>query len=397
MRKFNILLSVAIVSVGFFAGCKDDDPDDGPSGTEQKIEELALTPQWNNYLVAATSELLDDCISLWAAWNGPEGVPEADLERIGADFFTVHTANIGEGGFAEIIRSAGAQGNLYRSQAAAIRVILEDGCANIANEVGEQKIGGPNGKAKAGDRNAVLEVESWYSWNSITDYSDNIISVRNSYFGSRDGNASFSSISAFVKSRDAELDTKVIAAIDRAYAAIFSEMVTPFRNNLIGEPVDEAIAACLELRDIFDDVYKLLENPEYDFTGVLAGYAGQVVVPTYKDMKDAAWKLHNAALAYRAAPTQAGFGKICEAWRENRIPWERSEAFLFGPADLLGLDPSLDSWPLNQTDILSILEDPSLTSVDRIKNAITDTSVRGFHTIELLLFKDGENRAVPEQ
>ncbi len=393
MRKFNILLSVAIISVGLFTGCKDDDPDDGPSAVEQKIEELALTPQWNNYIEAATSELLNDCISLWAAWNGPTGVIGDDLERIGTDFFTDNVTDIGDGGFAKIIKSAGKP---YTSQADAIRVILEDGCANIANEVGDQKIGGPNGKAIAGDRNAVLEVESWYSWNSITDYADNIVSVRNSYFGSRDGKASANSISAFVKSQNADLDTKVIAAIDKAHTAIKS-MDDPFRNHLTGDPVDNAIAACLELRDVFNDVYKLLEDTDYDFTKTLATYADVVVVPTYKDMKDAAWKLYRAAKAYQASPTQVNFDKICEAWRENRIPWEQSEAFLFGPADLLGLDPSLDSWPLDQTDILSILEDSKLTSATAIKGAISGESVRGFHTIELLLFKDGQNRAVPAQ
>lgn len=38
-----------------------------------------------------------------------------------------------------------------------------------------------------------------------------------------------------------------------------------------------------------------------------------------------------------------------------REPWEKSEAFLFGPVDAMGLDPNMDSWPLDQASIIQIL------------------------------------------
>lgn len=110
-------------------------------------------------------------------------------------------------------------------------------------------------------------------------------------------------------------------------------------------------------------------------------------------MKEDAQALYEAVLAFQADPTnQSKLDKACEAWRATRIPWEQSEAFLFGPAELLNLDPSLDSWPLDQSDISKILNNSSFSSVELIKNAISSESVRGFHTIELLLFKDGRNR-----
>ena len=43
------------------------------------------------------------------------------------------------------------------------------------------------------------------------------------------------------------------------------------------------------------------------------------------------------------------------AWRAVRVPWEQSEAFLFGVADLAQLDPSLDSWPLDKNGIEEII------------------------------------------
>lgn len=58
----------------------------------------------------------------------------------------------------------------------------------------------------------MLQVESWYSWNSITDYSDNIISIKNGYAGRRGAigdPADANSISAYVKSQDADLDARM--------------------------------------------------------------------------------------------------------------------------------------------------------------------------------------------
>jgi hypothetical protein len=61
---------------------------------------------------------------------------------------------------------------------------------------------------------------------------------------------------------------------------------------------------------------------------------------------------------------------------------------------MLGLDPSMDSWPLDQEDIATILQNKNLKTVDEFIGAIGNESVRGFHTLELLLFKDGQNRTV---
>ena len=80
------------------------------------------------------------------------------------------------------MRTASEGNDKFTSGVDAIRTILVDGFANISNEVGSSKIGNPNSLALSGQTNeAVLQVESWYSWNSITDYSDNIISIKNGY------------------------------------------------------------------------------------------------------------------------------------------------------------------------------------------------------------------------
>lgn len=246
------------------------------------------------------------------------------------------------------MRTASEGNDKFTSGVDAIRTILVDGFANISNEVGSSKIGNPNSLALSGQTNeAVLQVESWYSWNSITDYSDNIISIKNGYAGRRGAigdPADANSISAYVKSQDADLDARMTAAIDGAYNAIKS-MQAPFRNNLTGSKVDAAITACSDLTELTEgSLLGLFENAgDYDFTAILTQYADQVVTPTYKDLKEKAWALYNAMVALQADNrNQSKVDAACTAWRTMRVPWEQSEAVLFGPAGEetgLGFDP----------------------------------------------------------
>ena len=82
-----------------------------------------------------------------------------------------------------------------------------------------------------------------------------------------------------------------------------------------------------------------------------------------------------------------------------REPWEESEAFLIGPVDELGLDPNMDSWPLDQNAIVQILNsqkwgDLEWSEGDDDAKVESAQNVRGFHTLEFLLFKDGKPRTV---
>jgi uncharacterized iron-regulated protein len=109
--------------------------------------------------------------------------------------------------------------------------------------------------------------------------------------------------------------------------------------------------------------------------------------------------LYNAVVAFGNNPSNAGFQTICDAWLAAREPWESSEAFLFGPVADFGLDPNMDSWPLDQSKIAQILKSQDFTdlnwkegdSEDKISKA---QDVRGFHTLEYLIFKDGKARTV---
>lgn len=226
-------------------------------GNPKLLTTKALSDNEIQYLITATELLRNDCLKLWAAWNGPDNVSTKDKTVIDAmtDF------DINDHNFGYKFKNAISSDNLkLTTMDDAIDNIIE-GCAGIADEVGAQKIGGPNDLAKGGNIDqAVLEVESWYSWNSIDDYSNNIVSIRNSYFGGigkTSATRSQHSISVFVESKNASLDTEITAAIDKAYNAIYHDMDRPFRTYLTGNKVDAAMEACADLQLSLEKIKRL--------------------------------------------------------------------------------------------------------------------------------------------
>ena len=279
-----------------------------------------------------------------------------------------------------------------------------DGCLDISDEVGTAKIGDPYDLFKSGQtEKALYSVESWYSWHSREDYSNNIRSIRNAYFSTRNGEVAPASLATVIKANNPQLDTQVRNAIDEAVRTI-EAIPHPFRNN-IGDPaVKTAMDACEMLNETLEDLKGYIQrtakvNTDAVLQPVLETYVNDVVLPTYKDLKEKNAALYAAARAFADAPSDRMFENVCEAWLEAREPWETSEAFLFGPVDALGLDPNMDSWPLDQEAIVNILnsgEFDNLTWGDGDDDDAIEAvqSVRGFHTMEFLAFKNGEARTI---
>jgi putative iron-regulated protein len=128
----------------------------------------------------------------------------------------------------------------------------------------------------------------------------------------------------------------------------------------------------------------------FDATTTLNDFANKVVLATYTDLDNKAGELLTAVKALAADTTQANLEQAQAAWKATRQPWEQSEAFLFGPVDTQGLDPALDSWPVNQVDLDAVLAsgDPlTESSIDGLEDTL-----KGFHTVEYLIFRDGNQR-----
>jgi uncharacterized iron-regulated protein len=129
-----------------------------------------------------------------------------------------------------------------------------------------------------------------------------------------------------------------------------------------------------------------------DYSPLLADYSQKVVVATYADLAAKAAGLSAAAAAFAADPSnQAKLDAAASAWVSAREPWEAGEAFLFGPAAFLSLDPSIDSWPVDRGQLDNVLASGSELTPEFVSEGL-GPALRGFHTIEYLLFRNGVPR-----
>ena len=122
---------------------------------------------------------------------------------------------------------------------------------------------------------------------------------------------------------------------------------------------------------------------------MITNLTNDVIVNGYQSLNNKAQAFHLATLTLLNTPTAENLLAAQQAWREVRLPWEQGEAHIFGPVDALSIDPHLDTWPLNTSDLQTLLNNQSGFSADEIKNWNDD--VQGFHTMEYLLFGDGVN------
>lgn len=129
-----------------------------------------------------------------------------------------------------------------------------------------------------------------------------------------------------------------------------------------------------------------------DVSAILTNIADNVIVATYSDLETRAAALAIAVATFTTTPNQENLDAARAAWRETRRPWEMSEGFLFGPVDTKGLDPALDSWPVNTIDLDAVLADNKELTKDYIDGL--EGTLKGFHTIEYLLFGTTSNKSV---
>lgn len=143
------------------------------------------------------------------------------------------------------------------------------------------------------------------------------------------------------------------------------------------------IAAALALTGCFATDGDEAADP-VDFGPVIGAVANNVIYPTYSDLAAKAADLETAVLALDTTADAVKLNAARAAWRAARKPWEQSEGFLFGPVDTKGVDPSIDSWPLDSLALKSILATSATFNVAYVD--VQPDEVKGFHAIEYLLF-----------
>ena len=133
---------------------------------------------------------------------------------------------------------------------------------------------------------------------------------------------------------------------------------------------------------------------------VVEQFVDHTVNPTYTTLAAKAEQLASQLTALKSNPTQSALNDACETFLAAREAWEKSEAFLYGAAGDFGIDPHIDSWPLDEdafntlmgsSDMIAALEgeEGDVVAGERLGNALL-----GFHGIEYILFRDGHSRNV---
>ena len=184
------------------------------------------------YLLGIVEDLTQQAILLEYCWAGEVSDAKMKiLEEGEVDTF--------EDKYGWQMINAGKPGSTYLTYQEVAEEIVA-GCADIAGEVADLKMGNPYISSTPEERDYI---ESPYSCTSTIDFADNIRSIQHSYCGAQAGDYS---VSNYVYSQDAALDAKVRKAIEDAIKAI--EAIEDFENTAKGNPqVKEAIDRVSEL------------------------------------------------------------------------------------------------------------------------------------------------------
>ena len=136
---------------------------------------------------------------------------------------------------------------------------------------------------------------------------------------------------------------------------------------------------------------QLTEAQETALRQVLTNLVNNVIVPTYTDLADDVEDLENTLNGLTVSTiTQAQIEKACADFKAARQHWERSEAFLGGAASDFSIDPTIDSWPLDRAELLDYFKGGMTAEIE------DESTILGFHALEFILFRNGQNRKVSE-
>ena len=166
-----------------------------------------------------------------------------------------------------------------------------------------------------------------------------------------------------------------------------------------------AFTACSSDDDNKDD--NKLSEKEQAMQAITDQYVNNVIFPIYKSLASQTSTLFDqlvdAKSKFRAGTlTQGDIDKLCTTFIAARSAWEQSESFLYGAATDFGIDPHIDTWPLDRTalakalssaEIIEDLDDLDEGGIDNARALVGEQQL-GFHGIEFIIFRNGKNRSL---
>ncbi|MDR1810906.1 MAG: hypothetical protein LBR34_11010 [Prevotella sp.] len=162
--------------------------------------------------------------------------------------------------------------------------------------------------------------------------------------------------------------------------------------SMLGMIFSGALVSCSDSDPVDADAEK-----ENELSAIVAQYVDKTVIATYTRLADSSIGLYEALaqLQESGGKTDANVVVAAEQWKSCREHWELSEAFLFGPVDIFGIDPHIDTWPLDEKSFKDELANQGhIDSMDDENGDIwvsenLGPSLLGFHGIEKILFENG--------
>lgn len=164
-----------------------------------------------------------------------------------------------------------------------------------------------------------------------------------------------------------------------------------------------AFSSCKKNKDEAEDA----TDAEVMLKSAMTPYVNNTVIDTYKGMANYAILLADDVKAILEESNKNASSsntelieKAMDDWKKSRVYWEQSEAFLYGPADKMGIDPHIDSWPFAESNFLALIANDEEMSAYRqklVENVELDEEeygMFGFHALEYMLFKDGKAHKV---
>ncbi len=165
-----------------------------------------------------------------------------------------------------------------------------------------------------------------------------------------------------------------------------------------------ALGACLAACEKENPAYADLTAGQKKMAAAVENYVPNVVYSTYQALADESEALYQALSAASAkgvkSLTQSDVDAICATFLKARKYWEQSEAFLYGPATTFGIDPHIDTWPLDVEALATALSNADQLAMLKGEEGIAYAGAKlgqellGFHGIEFILFREGKNRTV---
>src|SRR6478609_4247957 len=149
------------------------------------------------------------------------------------------------------------------------------------------------------------------------------------------------------------------------------------------------VAASLAFTACKDDNNEVPAVDETLNAKILSDFSLGVASATYTELQARTAELNTQFATFKTNPSDVNLKIMQSSWKNARTIWEQTEAHLFGPVSTENIDPRIDTWPVNFTDLEAQLASDNAFTESYIDGL--DDALKGFHPIEYLLF--GNNGA----